>query len=101
MLNLIGGIDRADEGELRVADRRIDALSARELAQWRARNVGFVFQFYNLMPLLSARQNVELPLLMTNLSKKQRGDNVRAALELVGLADRTSHKPAELSGGQQ
>jgi putative ABC transport system ATP-binding protein len=101
LLNLIGGIDRADEGELRVASQRIDTLSPRELAQWRARHVGFVFQFYNLMPLLTAEQNVELPLLMTNLSKKQRADNVRAALELVGLADRSAHKPAELSGGQQ
>jgi putative ABC transport system ATP-binding protein len=101
LLNLIGGIDRADEGELRVAGQRIDTLGQRELAQWRARHVGFVFQFYNLMPLLTAQQNVELPLLMTKLSKKQRADNVRAALELVGLADRSSHKPAELSGGQQ
>jgi putative ABC transport system ATP-binding protein len=101
LLNLIGGIDRADAGELRVADAHIDVLNARELAQWRAHNVGFVFQFYNLMPLLSAQQNVELPLLVTNLSKRQRGANVQAALELVGLADRASHKPAELSGGQQ
>jgi putative ABC transport system ATP-binding protein len=101
LLNLIGGIDRADEGDLLVAGERINALSARQLAQWRARNVGFVFQFYNLMPLLTAQQNVELPLLMTNLSKTQRGANVKAALELVGLADRASHKPAELSGGQQ
>ena len=101
LLNLIGGIDRADEGELHVAGQRIDTLSRRELAQWRARHVGFVFQFYNLMPLLSAEHNVELPLLMTNLSRKQRADNVQAALELVGLADRSAHKPAELSGGQQ
>jgi putative ABC transport system ATP-binding protein len=101
LLNLIGGIDRADEGDLRVAGERINALSARQLARWRAHNVGFVFQFYNLMPLLTARQNVELPLLMTNLSKTQRGANVKAALELVGLADRATHKPAELSGGQQ
>jgi putative ABC transport system ATP-binding protein len=101
LLNLIGGIDHADEGELRVGEQRIDGMGARELAQWRARHVGFVFQFYNLMPLLTAEQNVELPLLITNLSKKQRAVNVRAALELVGLADRASHKPAELSGGQQ
>lgn len=101
MLNLIGGIDRADEGELLVAGERIDVLSARALAHWRAHHVGFVFQFYNLMPLLTAEQNVELPLLMTNLTKSQRGANVKAALELVGLADRASHKPAELSGGQQ
>jgi putative ABC transport system ATP-binding protein len=101
LLNLIGGIDRADAGDLLVAGKRINALTARELAQWRAHNVGFVFQFYNLMPLLTAQQNVELPLLITNLSKTQRSANVKAALELVGLADRASHKPAELSGGQQ
>jgi putative ABC transport system ATP-binding protein len=101
LLNLIGGIDRADEGDLLVAGERINVLTARQLAQWRAHNVGFVFQFYNLMPLLTARQNVELPLLMTNLSRAQRSANVNAALELVGLADRASHKPAELSGGQQ
>jgi putative ABC transport system ATP-binding protein len=76
-------------------------LTARQLAQWRARTVGYVFQFYNLMPLLTARQNVELPLLMTTLSKSQRGAHVNAALELVGLADRATHKPVELSGGQQ
>jgi putative ABC transport system ATP-binding protein len=101
LLNLIGGIDRAEEGNLLVAGERINTLTARELANWRARHVGFVFQFYNLMPLLTAEQNVELPLLMTNLSKSQRRANVKAALELVGLADRASHRPAELSGGQQ
>jgi putative ABC transport system ATP-binding protein len=101
LLNLIGGIDRADEGDLLVAGERINVLTARQLARWRAHNVGFVFQFYNLMPLLTAEQNVELPLLMTSLSKAQRSANVKAALELVGLADRASHKPAELSGGQQ
>jgi putative ABC transport system ATP-binding protein len=101
LLNLIGGIDRADEGDLLVAGERMNTLTARQLTQWRARNVGFVFQFYNLMPLLTAQQNVELPLLMTSLSRAQRSANVNAALELVGLADRASHKPAELSGGQQ
>jgi len=101
LLNLIGGIDRADEGDLLVAGEHINTLTARELARWRAHHVGFVFQFYNLMPLLTAEQNVELPLLMTHLSKAQRSANVKAALELVGLADRASHKPAELSGGQQ
>ena len=101
LLNLIGGIDRVDAGELMVAGERISALSSRELARWRSVSVGFVFQFYNLMPLLSAEQNVELPLLLTNLSKAQRTANVRTALKLVGLADRASHKPAELSGGQQ
>jgi putative ABC transport system ATP-binding protein len=101
LLNLIGGIDRADEGDLLVAGERINALTTRKLARWRAHNVGFVFQFYNLMPLLTAEQNVELPLLMTSLSKAQRSGNVKAALELVGLADRATHRPAELSGGQQ
>jgi putative ABC transport system ATP-binding protein len=101
LLNLIGGIDRSDQGELEVAGERISALASRELTRWRASHVGFVFQFYNLMPLLSAEQNVELPLLLTNLSKPQRNANVRAALELVGISDRRSHKPAELSGGQQ
>jgi putative ABC transport system ATP-binding protein len=101
LLNLIGGIDRPDTGDLLVAGQQINKLTARELAGWRAHHVGFVFQFYNLMPLLTAEQNVELPLLMTDLSKAQRRANVQAALELVGLADRASHKPAELSGGQQ
>ena len=101
LLNLIGGIDRADSGDLPVAGEHINTLTTRELARWRAHHVGFVFQFYNLMPLLTAEQNVELPLLMTDLSKAQRRANVRAALELVGLADRASHKPSELSGGQQ
>ena len=101
LLNLIGGIDRSDQGDLEVAGERISALASRELTRWRASHVGFVFQFYNLMPLLSAEKNVELPLLLTNLSKPQRHANVRAALELVGISDRRSHKPAELSGGQQ
>ena len=101
LLNLIGGLDRPDEGEIVVAGERIDKLSNRQLARWRARNVGFVFQFYNLMPMLSAERNVELPLLLTNLSRARRKQNVQAALQLVGLADRASHKPSELSGGQQ
>ena len=101
LLNLIGGIDRADDGELVVGNDRINALSRRELARWRSHSVGFVFQFYNLMPLLTAAQNVELPLLITTLSKAERAANVRAALELVDLADRATHRPAELSGGQQ
>jgi putative ABC transport system ATP-binding protein len=101
LLNLIGGLDRPDQGEIDVAGQRIDKLSNRELAKWRARNVGFVFQFYNLMPMLSAERNVELPLLLTNLSRSRRKQNVQAALQLVGLADRASHKPSELSGGQQ
>jgi putative ABC transport system ATP-binding protein len=101
LLNLIGGLDRPDQGEIDVSGQRIDKLSNRDLAKWRARNVGFVFQFYNLMPMLSAERNVELPLLLTNLSRARRKQNVQAALQLVGLADRASHKPSELSGGQQ
>jgi putative ABC transport system ATP-binding protein len=101
LLNLIGGLDRPDSGEVTVAGERIDRLSSGELAKWRARHVGFVFQFYNLLPVLTAERNVEVPLLLTRLSRAQRKQNVRAALELVGLADRAKHKPAELSGGQQ
>ncbi len=101
LLNLIGGLDRPDSGEVTVAGERIDQLSSGELARWRARHVGFVFQFYNLLPVLTAERNVEVPLLLTKLSRAQRKQNVRAALELVGLADRAKHKPAELSGGQQ
>jgi putative ABC transport system ATP-binding protein len=101
LLNLIGGLDRPDEGEVMVAGERIDQLSSGQLARWRARHVGFVFQFYNLLPVLSAERNVEVPLLLTNLSRAERKNRVRAALELVGLADRAAHKPAELSGGQQ
>jgi putative ABC transport system ATP-binding protein len=101
LLNLIGGLDRPTEGEVIVGGEHIDDLSGGELAKWRARHVGFVFQFYNLMPTLSAERNVELPLLLTHLSGAQRRQNVAAALELVGLTDRRKHKPAELSGGQQ
>jgi putative ABC transport system ATP-binding protein len=101
LLNLIGGLDRPDKGEVTVAGERIDKLSNRQLARWRARHVGFVFQFYNLMPLLTAERNVELPLLLTKLTRAQRKKNVQAALQLVGLLDRASHKPSELSGGQQ
>ncbi|WP_428102346.1 ABC transporter ATP-binding protein [Candidatus Rariloculus sp.] len=101
LLNLIGGLDKPDRGEVIVAGERLDTLSSGKLAKWRARHVGFVFQFYNLLPVLSAERNVEVPLLLTKLSGKQRKQNVRAALELVGLADRAKHKPAELSGGQQ
>ena len=100
LLNLIGGLDRPSRGEVNVAGERIDQLSSGQLAKWRARHVGFVFQFYNLMPMLSAERNVELPLLLTNLSGAQRKQNVLAALTVVGLADRAKHKPAELSGGQ-
>ena len=101
LLNLIGGLDRPTEGEVDVAGERIDQLSGGQLAAWRARHVGFVFQFYNLMPTLSAERNVELPLLLTPLSGAQRKKNVEAALTLVGLLDWRKHKPNELSGGQQ
>ncbi len=101
LLNLIGGLDRPTAGEVTVAGERIDRLSSGQLAKWRARNVGFVFQFYNLMPMLSAERNIELPLLLTSLSSSQRKRNVAAALELVGLTSHAKHKPAELSGGQQ
>ncbi|MHB1206974.1 MAG: ABC transporter ATP-binding protein [Rhodospirillaceae bacterium] len=101
LLNLIGGLDRPTEGEVSVAGERIEKLSGGQLAKWRARNVGFIFQFYNLMPMLTAEKNVELPLLLTSLSGAERKRNVQAALELVGLADRAKHKPTELSGGQQ
>ena len=101
LLNLIGGLDRPTAGEVVVAGEHIDDLSSGELAKWRARHVGFIFQFYNLMPTLSAEANVELPLLLTNLSGAQRRKNAAAALELVGLTDRKKHRPNELSGGQQ
>jgi putative ABC transport system ATP-binding protein len=101
LLNLLGGLDRPSEGEVEVAGERLDQLSGGELAKWRARHVGFVFQFYNLMPTLSAERNVELPLLLTSLSGSQRKKNVEAALALVGLTDWRKHKPNELSGGQQ
>lgn len=101
LLNLVAGIDRPDQGDIVVAGERISSHSSRQLARWRARHVGYVFQFYNLMPLLTAEQNVELPLLLTDFSKAQRSANVRTALHLVGLSERGSHKPAELSGGQQ
>jgi putative ABC transport system ATP-binding protein len=101
MLNLIGGLDKPTEGEVIVAGVRIDTLSSSQLAKWRAHHVGFIFQFYNLMPMLTAEKNVELPLLLTNLSRAQRKKNVEASLALVGLSDRAKHKPAELSGGQQ
>ena len=101
LLNLIGGLDRPDEGSVSVGGERVDSMSNSQLAKWRSRHIGFVFQFYNLMPMLSAERNVELPLLLTNLSSVQRKANVHAALEIVGLADRAKHKPSELSGGQQ
>ncbi|MEO6075619.1 MAG: ABC transporter ATP-binding protein, partial [Dokdonella sp.] len=101
LLNLIGGLDAPTAGSLSVGGQRIDQFSGGALAKWRASNVGFIFQFYNLLPMLSAQKNVELPLLLTKLSASQRKKNASIALELVGLSDRASHKPNELSGGQQ
>jgi putative ABC transport system ATP-binding protein len=101
LLNLLGGIDRPDGGEIHVAGERIDGLSEGELARFRAAKIGFIFQFYNLMPMLSAAQNVELPLLLTKLSKQQRQRHVETALNVVNLADRIKHYPREMSGGQQ
>ncbi len=101
LLNLIGGLDSPSAGSISVAGSRIDQLGSGALAKWRASNVGFVFQFYNLMPMLSAQKNVELPLLLTKLSGAQRRRNAAIALQLVGLVERASHKPSELSGGQQ
>src|SRR5205807_8202782 len=97
LLNLIGGLDQPTSGEIHVGGRRIDELSSGQLAKWRAHNVGFVFQLYNLMPVLSAERNVELPLLLTKLSSAERKQNVAVALQVVGLADRAKHKPKELS----
>ena len=101
LLNLLGGVDRPSSGQYYFAGEAIEALSEGQLSRWRADNVGFVFQHYNLMPMLSAARNVELPLLLTPLGRKGRRENVKTVLEIVGLADRASHKPAELSGGQQ
>lgn len=101
LLNLLGGLDSPTEGELSIAGQRIDKFSTGQLTKWRARHVGFIFQFYNLMPVLTAERNVELPLLLTNLSKKQRMQHVAAALALVGLTERAKHYPSELSGGQE
>lgn len=101
LLNLIGGLDRPSSGQVSVCGHRIDELSGNQLAHFRAAHIGFVFQFYHLMPNLSAARNVELPLLLTHLGAAERKRNVQIALQLVGLADRAAHKPAELSGGQQ
>jgi putative ABC transport system ATP-binding protein len=100
LLNLVGGLDRPTSGDVEVAGEKINTLGAGQLSRWRARHVGFVFQFYNLMPMLDAQRNVELPLLLTRLSASQRSANARAALALVGIQDRARHKPSELSGGQ-
>lgn len=101
LLNLLGGVDQPTSGEIRFDGARIDSLSENQLAAWRANNIGFIFQFYNLMPMLNAERNVELPLLLTKLSRAQRRKNVAAALELVSLSDRARHMPKEMSGGQQ
>ncbi|MBF6025128.1 ABC transporter ATP-binding protein [Lysobacter niastensis] len=101
LLNLIGGLDTPTGGEIEIDGQRIDTMRPGQLSQWRSHNVGFVFQFYNLMPTLNAQKNVELPLLLTKLSAAQRKRNAEIALQLVGLADRGKHRPNELSGGQQ
>jgi putative ABC transport system ATP-binding protein len=101
LLNLIAGIDKPDSGELRVAGLDITALGEAELADWRASHIGFIFQFYNLMPVLTAFENVELPLILTNLSRAERRERVALVLDMVKLADRAAHYPSELSGGQQ
>jgi putative ABC transport system ATP-binding protein len=101
LLNLIAGIDRPDSGQVMVAGTDVGQLSESQLAKWRATNIGFVFQFYNLIPVLTAFENVELPLLLTPLSKSQRKAHVETALALVGLSDRMDHSPRQLSGGQE
>ena len=101
LLNLIGGLDTPSNGSVSINGERIDKMNSRQLSNWRASNVGFIFQFYNLLPVLSAQKNIELPLLLTKLSSSQRKKHVETALSIVGLSDRASHKPNELSGGQQ
>jgi len=101
LLNLIAGIDKADSGTILVGGVEITALNETELAGWRADNVGFIFQFYNLIPVLTALENVELPLLLTGLSRNERREHAETALAIVGLADRMDHYPGQLSGGQQ
>jgi len=101
LLNLIGGLDTLTDGSLKIDGERIDALSGAALAAWRANTVGFIFQSYNLMPVLSAQRNVELPLLLADMGARERAQRAQVALELVGLSDRAAHKPNELSGGQQ
>ena len=101
LLNLIGGLDHPSGGFVEVGGVPLNEMSARQLARWRSENIGFVFQFYNLLPVLTAQRNVELPLLLTRLSSRQRQANAATALKVVGLEDRAKHKPGELSGGQQ
>ncbi|MFN0023323.1 MAG: ABC transporter ATP-binding protein [Parvularculaceae bacterium] len=101
LLNLLGGTDRPDGGTIEFDTVRLDQMNEGQLAKWRAANAGFIFQFYNLMPTLSAAQNVELPLMLTNLGAAKRKQNVETAMKIVGLADRAKHRPREMSGGQQ
>src|SRR6266404_5735692 len=101
LLNLIGGLDRPSKGSVSIAGERVDELSDRRLAAWRARHIGFVFQLYNLLPVLTAERNVELPLLLTHLSKTERRKHVETALNVVDLGHRTKHYPRQLSGGEQ
>jgi putative ABC transport system ATP-binding protein len=101
LLNLIAGLDRPSEGEVWIGDRLISKMSEAELASWRTRSIGFIFQFYHLLPVLTAYENVELPLLLLHLSAAQRRQQVLTALDLVGLSDRLAHRPGQLSGGQQ
>ena len=101
LLNLLGGLDKPSQGTVEVAGERIDRLSGGALAAWRARHVGFVFQLYNLLPALTAERNVELPLLLTSMSRSERRERVQAGLSLVGLSDRAKHYPRQLSGGQE
>ena len=101
LLNLIGGLDRATAGEVEIGGERIGHMSDRQLAAWRSRHVGLIFQFYNLLPVLNAERNVELPLLLTHLSKRERMNHVATALQVVGLANRSRHYPRTLSGGEQ
>lgn len=101
LLNLIAGLDQPSEGEVWIGDRLVSRMSESELAQWRTRNIGFIFQFYHLLPVLTAYENVELPLLLLSLSAAERRQQVLTALDLVGLSARLSHRPGQLSGGQQ
>ncbi len=101
LLNLLAGIDRPTSGSIKIGDTEISSLSERALAGWRARHIGFIFQLYNLIPVLTAFENVELPLLLTSLTKAQRRDHVMTALGIVGLSDRDKHYPRQLSGGQE